>query len=188
MKIICVFLLILISSIPVKSQVFDSFSASVFLEGLTHPGLKFSVHSKLSSWDREKKKGTLQKDLLISPSVGFYFHHRYQTGIFLLPELSIRQTNQSGYSFSYGIGAGYMRTIIPNTYESDSDGSVEKVNAGHNYFLTNYFIRFDRQFSTNGETQWFVKPQFIYAMPNFPKGVGYFALELGIHRPITSNK
>jgi hypothetical protein len=183
---ILITLLFLRLSIPANGQIIDSFSASLFMEGLTHPGLKFSVHTKLNSWDKEKRKGMIQKDLLLSPSIGFYFHHRYQTGIFILPELSVRQTNEAGNSFSYGVGAGYMRTIIPRTYEIVSEGNVKKVNAGHNYFLTNYFIRFDRRFSTDSEMQWFIKPQFMYAAPNFPNGVGYFALEMGIHHPITS--
>ena len=75
-----------------------------------------------------------------------------------------------------GLGAGYIRTLTPSVY-------VENAYIKEKYFLNDYFIssvslavgKNYRDFPFG----WFVKPQFIYAIPNFPTGVGYFALELG---------
>ena len=70
----------------------------------------------------------------------------------------------------------------PNTYEVNPSGRVSKVGAGYNYFATNYSVTFGRDLSKRLQLpiDYFIKPQFLYALPNFPKGVGYLLVEFGI--------
>lgn len=162
-------------------------SISYFGEMITHPGLKLSADFNMKDWDKTKssKKDSskiIHKSLIISPTLGFYYHRRYQTGLFVMPEVKYKRQNRKGAFYEFGVGLGYLRTFISNTYEVSVNGEVRKVSAGHNYFATNYFISFGKDLSVkkNLPIAYFIKPQFMYAVPNFPGGVGYLALELGI--------
>jgi hypothetical protein len=114
--------------------------------------------------------------------LGLFYHRRYQTGLIIIPEAKYKRQNHKGRFFECGIGAGYFRTFILNTYEVGSIGEVNHTTAGHNFFATNYFISFgkDLNLQKNLPLAYFIKPQFMYSVPNFPRGIGYFALELGI--------
>ena len=172
-----------------------SISASYFGESITHPGLKIGVNYHLKSWDKTKtKKNTSQKTIYkridLSPNVGFYFHKDYQTGLFVLPELSYTRKNAKGNFMIFGMGAGYMRTFIPNVYEINSNNEIEKTPEGYNYFLTNYFIAFGKDLSIkhNIPLEIFLKPQIMYALPNYPNGITYFALEVGVCYELSKSK
>lgn len=164
-----------------------SISASYFGETVTHPGLKFGVTYQLKCWDKTKtkkngKKRIFQKSIELSPVIGVFYHKDYQTGLFVLPELSYSRKNAKGNFLTVGIGAGYMRTFIPNVYDLNSNGEIESIVAGYNYFLTNYSITFGKELSVKKmiPISIYIKPQLMYALPNATKGISYFALELGV--------
>ncbi|WP_339915837.1 hypothetical protein [Yeosuana marina] len=166
-----------------KEKKLKSISVGYFGEMITHPGFKVSLSYHIFQWENEKKNNkTIKKSVSINPSIGGYYHRRYQTGIVALPEFAYNRTNSKGNSFSIGSGAGYLRTFIPNTYKVTNTGDVKKVNAGYNYFMTNVFMSFDKKlkWATKNPVHLYIKPQFMYALPNFPNGVGYFALEIGL--------
>jgi len=165
----------------------ESVSVSYLGEMVSHPGLKISADFSIKEWDKTKitKKDSskrIRKSFLISPALSFFYHKRYQTGLFIMPETKYTRQNPKGGFYALGIGLGYLRTFIPNTYDVNSSGEVNKSAAGHNYFATNYFISFGKDLSiqNNLPIAFFIKPQFIYAIPNFPNGTGYFAIELGV--------
>lgn len=167
----------------------EAISVSYMGEMITHPGIRLAVNYDLKSWDKKKVKKSgsekmIRKSIDLSPSVGFFYHRRYQTGLFVLPEISFSRSADRKSHFSTGIGLGYMRTFVPNTFEVLETGEVEKTIAGHHYFLANYFLSFGRtvHLPSGTSANIFIKPQFMIAMPNFPNGVGYFALELGIKK------
>lgn len=165
----------------------ESISVSYFGEMITHPGLKLSANFNLKEWSKmknadKKHSKELGKSLVLSPAIGFYYHRRYQTGLFLIPEGKYRSLNQKGLFHEFGLGLGYLRTFVPNTYEVTGNDEVRKVSAGHNYFATNFFFTIGKDLGVAKEMPiaYFIKPQLMYAVPNFPKGVGYFVLEIGI--------
>ena len=175
--------------LTVKAQKGRSASLSIayFGEMLTHPGVKIGLNYNLLGWTKNKRtrrgqERSVDKNLLLQPSLGIFYHERYQAGLMVLPEWSLLRQNERGGHFSVGAGVGYLRTFIPNTYEVSASGEISKVTAGHDYLLTSYFISFGKDFSVQKDLPfgYFIKPQFLYAAPNFPKGVGYFALELGL--------
>lgn len=177
----------LVSNCYAQLKSLESVSFSYFGEMLTHPGLKVSTDFNIKEWDKIKstKKDsskTINKSFLVSPALGIFHHRRYQTGLFFIPEVKFKRQNPKGNFFECGIGIGYLRSFIPNSYEVNSSGEVNKIVAGFNYLATNYFISFGKDLSIkkNLPIAYFLKPQFIYAVPNFPNGTGYFALELGI--------
>lgn len=165
----------------------ESINISYYGEIITHPGIRIGVDYDLKK--REKTKDlrsentkTIQHNLLFRPSIGLFYHTDYQTGLFIIPEIAYKRQNEKGSFIEFGIGAGYLRTFIPNTYIVDKNDAAEKVYPGYNYFASEYFVSFgkDLQIKKNIPLSWYIKPQFMYAMPNFPVGTGYFALELGI--------
>lgn len=165
----------------------DAISVAYYGEMVIHPGLKLSADFNIKEWDKTKttkkhSSKTINRSLILSPALGFFYHQNYQTGLFFMLELKYRRQNQRGVFFGFGIGLGYLRTFIPNTYEVDGSGEINQTTAGYNYFASNYFISFGKDLSIrkNIPLACFIKPQFMYAIPNFPNGTGYFALELGI--------
>ncbi len=162
----------------------QSISASYFGEMITHPGLKLGAHYSLSSWEKTRKNGvTVNKGIQVSPTIGFFYHRRYQTGLFVMPEIAYTRRNAKGHYFEVGAGFGYLRTFVPNTYQVSASGEVSKTSAGHNYFSGNLFLTFGKNLEplTKLPMDVFLKPQWMYAVPNFPNSVSYFALELGLN-------
>jgi len=164
-----------------------SISAAYFAESMTHPGVKLALNYEFASWKQSKarrdgKSKTIESSFSISPSLGFFYHKDYQTGFFAMPEFGYTRKKVNGNFVTFGLGAGYMRTIIPDVYDLNSDGEAVQANAGYNYFLTNYFFAFGKDLSARFDTPLsiYVKPQFMYALPGTPKGVWYFAAELGV--------
>ncbi|MDC6366836.1 MULTISPECIES: hypothetical protein [Flavobacteriaceae] len=151
-------------------------------EMVTHPGIKIGLSYTLLDWNKTKKEKTIVKSISLNPSIGTYYHRRYQTGVFILPELAINKVNEKGNGLSYGVGAGYLRTFIPNAFSVNDNNVVKKENVGYNYFLGSTFISFEKnlKFSTRKPLKLYIKPQFMYALPNFPKGVGYLMMEVGL--------
>lgn len=156
-------------------------------ETITHPGLKVGVAYQLKDWEKSKirrngKEKVVFKSLELSPAVGFFYHKDYQTGLFVLPELSYTRRRARGNYVTFGIGAGYMRTFIPNVYELSSSEGIKRVHEGNNYFITNYSVAFGRALNPgkNLPISVFVKPQLLNAIPNYSGSVWYFALELGV--------
>lgn len=162
-------------------------SVSWFGETITHPGIKLGVTYQLKSYEKskEKKNGNkknITKTFDLSPCIGAFYHKNYQTGVFVMPEISYSRKNAKGNYKAIGAGAGYMKTFIHNVYEMKGDGDIKKTHAGSNYFVTNYFITFGKDFTIgkNIPAGIYIKPQLMYALPNYPKGVWYFALEAGL--------
>lgn len=167
----------------------QSVNVSYFGEFITHPGLRLGLQYELGSKTRPhptKSKETCHT-IALRPSLGLFFHRRHQTGIFLLPEVGYLRTNQKRRQFGAGLGIGYLMSFIPNVFEVNPEGGVEPTLAAHHFVLASTYVRFGRQFK---ESPWgyFIQPQFIYALPNYPNGVAYLALELGITYKLNFNK
>lgn len=161
-----------------------SISVSYFGEMITHPGLKINADFQLKSWQKTKKKNgspkLISKSLSLSPSLGLFYHRRYQTGLFFLPEICFQRQKQDGKFIEVGAGAGYLKTLIPNSFEVN-DNEVQKSSAGHSYFASSVFFSFGKNLQPEKEIpiSYFIKPQLLLGVPGFPSATGYFGLELG---------
>ncbi|MEZ5059018.1 MAG: hypothetical protein R2879_18445 [Saprospiraceae bacterium] len=159
----------------------DSWSAGYFGEMISHPGIKVAAHFNLKSKEKTRKEKKITKSIEWSPSIYGFYHRRYQTGFILMPEITAKRINQKGNFWNLTLGAGYLRTFIPNTYSIDEKGEIEKVLAGQNQFVMSLSAGFGHRFQSKGLQNFscHFQPQFIYALPGFPKGIGYLALNLG---------
>ena len=187
------YLLILYLFLPVLSfgQSFTPYSvqASYFGETITHPGLRLSATYILKEKASRKRVTDRQAGaeplsgtnhiLEVRPSLGLFFHRRHQTGLFVLPEIGYLRTNRKRRQFGTGLGIGYLHSIIPNVFEVTAEGQVEESRASHNFFLASIYTRWGRQLK-DSSFGYFVQPQFLYALPNYPNGVAYLALEIVI--------
>jgi len=156
-------------------------------ETITHPGAKLSLMYNLDHWNKvsKSKRGlakTKIRDITLNVNFGGFFHNRYQTSFFLLPEIEFSQSNRKGWYWATGVGAGYMRAIIPNTYEVQDDGTVSEVNAGHNYGMASVYFTYgkDLYIQNKKRFRFFLKPQFAMVFPNYPTVTGYFLFEAGV--------
>lgn len=163
----------------------DEIYASYFGEAITHPGLKLGVAYYLwqqpKEWSSKKGKEKFRMVLWRAGfSAGFWYHHRYQTGIFILPETDIIRKGKGGGYYGTGLALGYLRTQIPNVYEVDQNGDVNQVTAGYDQLLTGFQILYGKDYRKSKDIPfgWEIKPQVMVAVPNFENSTGYFFLEL----------
>lgn len=156
-------------------------------ETVTHPGAKLSLMYNLDHWNKvsKNKRGlakTKIRDITLNVNFGGFYHKRYQNSFFFLPEIEFSQSNRKGWYWASGVGLGYMRTVISNTYEVKDDGSVSEVNAGHSYGMASVFFTCgkDLYIQNKKHFRFFVKPQFAMVFPNYKTLTGYFLLEAGV--------
>ncbi len=176
-------------SFSASSQLLNpqTLSISYYGESIAHPGLKIGVDYDLKNWQTNKTKKssesiTKQKSLVLSPTLGFYRHKAYQTGLFILPELKYNREKPNGNFFQTGIGLGYMRTFLPDVYRLNPAGEIEKIGAGYNYMVGTLFATFGKKITQINEKPLsvYAKPQLMYAAPNYAGGILYFNLEMGL--------
>ena len=160
----------------------NSFFVSYYGETVTHPGLRMGLEVPVG------KFGKKDNTIFISPSFGYFRHRRYQTSFFVLPDFTFRLNGKKGFHVSGGAGIGFQSSFVPKTFFVDKEGTVHKITANHWYFLSNFFIRLDKSFTSSSGKVFgmFIKPQILIAYPNFPKRLGYFIYELGISHKISS--
>lgn len=165
-------------------------------EMITHPGLKLGIEQSLAGSKtlkdtRRNISKTTYRELGISVSAGVFNHHRYQTGFLLTPEFYYsRKTAKNtepgrrsdyGSRMMFGLAAGYLSTVVPNTWETDAGASIKQVHSTHGYFLTSgsVSVEWERIMGQPLPFSIFLKPQIHYAIPHFPNGLFYFMLEAG---------
>lgn len=186
MRSMLLLLLLALSTSMLSAQDAPSISIAYFGEGITHPGLKVGLNYSFYAWEKTRSKSNgaekrLHKSFALQPSLGFYYHQDYQTGLFVLPQLAYTRKNAKGAFTSLGVGAGYLRTIVPSVYSLEN-GAIEKVSGGYNYLLSNYFATFGKDLSVNGKLplELYAQPQVMNVIPNTRPAIWYFALELGM--------
>lgn len=186
MKGLLQLILLTLSISRLSAQDIPSISIAYFGEGITHPGLKIGVNYPFYTWEKTKGKSNgaekrLYKNFALQPSLGFYHHQDYQTGLFVLPQLAYTRKNAKGAFTSFGVGAGYLHTIVPSVYRIE-DGAIEKIRGRYNYLLSNYFVTFGKDLSVKGRLplDLYAQPQVMNVMPNTRPSIWYFALEMGV--------
>jgi hypothetical protein len=151
---------------------------SVAYEGgmITHPGLSAGFLVQAS----EKKSWVLQGGV----KLGFYYHRRYQTAIFLLPMVQAQHIGNKGRLWGLNFAAGPQRTIIPKSYKIDDNGSIHRVrSAGMTQwvFSPGFMIGKDLSEKRMVPLQWFINPQLQFRRPNVGRSEKYFVLGAGIN-------
>lgn len=165
----------------------QAFSVSYFGETITHPGLKINAHLSLHEWEKANKKmPSLKKvrSLYLSPGVGFFSHKNYQTSVTATAELNHLRRNKRNNFTVFSVGGGWMTSSIPNVYQLNAQGNVEKIKHRDQYLVTTYGVAFGKNVTTLLKTPLdvFVKPSLMHATPGAAGGAWYLIVEVGVFR------
>ena len=160
------------------TQNVHSKNISIAYEGgsITHPGLSIGYGIQLKQISKWK--------LVAAAKAGFYYHHRYQTAIFILPGLQLNHISKKGFLWGVDLQVGPQRTFIPNVYEVDDNGKIEK-DKGAGIFqwviAPAFRIGGDLSVKRNLPIQWFINPQLQFRNPTVGRNEKYFLLGIGIN-------
>lgn len=151
---------------------------SVAYEGgtITHPGLSVGYSKEI--------KNVKQWHLILGAKAGFYYHKRYHTAVFLLPNLQLNHIGSKGFLIGADLHVGPQRTFIPNVYEVDDAGNVSRnKSAGILQWVVAPGIRFGKDLSIKKgiPLQWFINPQLQFRNPMVGRNEIYFLLSIGIN-------
>lgn len=150
---------------------------SIYLQGaylgqmISHPGISLGLMTEISP------------ALRVGIKAGAYHHHRMHTGVALSPTLEWLHTRDRGFQFGASLGAGYLRTWIPNTFELAEDGQVKRAPfSGTNHAILVPAVRLGKDLSVSRELPiaWYVQPQIMIQAPYFLGANPLFFLEAGI--------
>ena len=146
----------------------------------THPGLSAGIERPLGS---KKNAEGPWNEFRLGGKLGFYYHRRYQTGVFVLPGISWVKTTASGFQYSAGFHVGYLRAFIPNTYYVSDDGSIIR----KHFFGTNH-LAIAPSFSLGKSLvkksipiEYFFNSQVMVQKPYFEGSNFYYVFSLGIN-------
>ncbi len=164
----------------------NSVSIAYFGETITHPGLRISVgyekqlQTKIKTGKAEER--SVLRSIVLRPSMGLFYHKHYQTGFFVLPETGYRRVNDKGTFTGFGVGIGYLRTAVPNTYTLSASGDISRVKTGNNHLVSSLYFVAGKDLSVrkNSPISWYIKPQIMQSVFSSNAGAGYFMLELGL--------
>jgi hypothetical protein len=143
---------------------------------ITHPGMSAGFLVKAG----EKNSWVLQGGV----KLGFYYHRRYQTGIFLLPLVQAQHLGNKGRLWGFNIAAGPQRTIIPKSYKINDDGTIRRdKSAGMTQWVFSPGFMFGKDLSERKMLpfQWFINPQLQFRKPTTGRTEKYFILGAGIN-------
>ncbi len=146
----------------------------------THPGFSVGIERSLGL---KKNADGPKNEFRWGGKVGFYFHRRYQTGVFVLPGVSWTKTTPGGFQYGGGFHTGYLRAFIPNTYQVSDAGSVDR----KRFFGTNHlaivpsFSLGKSLLEKNISIEYFFNSQIMIQKPYFEGSNIYYVLSTGIN-------
>jgi hypothetical protein len=160
------------------AQTVLSIGGGYFGETITHPGalVEFEVENRIS----ERASLPFRADL------GFYYHPRNHTAVFLDFHYGFRRSFRSGWFVEESIGVGILQTILngeEGVFEVDDNGTVSnasKFNApdfmpsltlGLGYNLTKHSDR---------RTLVWIRPKLFWQYPQRLLSVHHLALQMGM--------
>lgn len=144
---------------------------------ITHPGV--SVGSSLCVTD-----GIGKWSLYMGVKAGFYYHRRYQTGIFLLPHIRVMYQHTNGWMGGAEINAGPQWHLIPKAYAITDAGTIDRIKgAGILHWVIAPGLRFGKDISLEKDIpmQWFINPQLQFRNPRIGRKEKYLLMGAGIN-------
>lgn len=175
-------LLLLLFFIGSVNSIFAQTTHSHFLsfayEGgtITHPGLSVGYAVQL--------KETPKWQSLASVKTGLYYHKRYQTAFFLLPNLQVQHIGKRGFILGAEISAGIQRTFIPLAYEFLDNGTIKRERyAGFMQFIVAPGIRIGKDLFIKKDIpiQIFINPQLQLRNPLVGRMEKYLLMGIGVN-------
>lgn len=173
-------------------------SLSYYSEQFVHYGLKGGLEYPLSLHEKEKTRNGIvvrrkEKLLFATANLGFYRHPKNHYAVFLLPEIALRKTKDSGFKSGFFLGIGYLRRFNDGpTFSVDDAGNVHQRSlGGENRLLTSvaYEIGKDWSVSKGVPMSWHIKPTLLFSIPHTHTiGLPQLLFDIGISIPVEKLK
>jgi hypothetical protein len=141
-----------------------------------NPGLQITAQKVI--WDRTKEKvrnnGKVQikhQQFLFDANIGYFYDNPSQHVAFNNFQSLYRRVREKGKYRSMGLGLGYMRTFLPETYTVDQGGNVSQVdNPGYWYFTPTFTLGVGRLWKRNVSLPWRIQVHTLF-MTNYNVGI-----------------
>lgn len=165
------YLLFILFLLPLGDSNGQTFLEAGYLgENITHPGVYGTISRPIGT------------DFRAGVTAASYFHRRMHTGLTIQPQVEWLKTRPSGFQFGVSLGAGYLRTFIPGTYELQGE-TFEKISAtGTNHFTLSPAIRLgkDLEPKTGLPIELVFRNQLMYILPWFEGSSNTFNFMAGL--------
>lgn len=167
--------------------------------GLVNPGLQVGVEWPFKNMVRFKEKttrrsgsylATRRRQLALEARLGFFWDPLTQVGLFNQYLFSYRfvlqksGTKHPQWMMGVGLGPGYFRSLLTETYEVDANGQVRQLGlAGRGYFAPVLAFRFIRERPDKPIKSWFLEVDTMW-LTNYNAGtVSYTQVLFGFRFP-----
>ena len=142
---------------------------------ITHPGASVGYFAQAKALNKWTIYG--------GGKLGFYYHRRYQTAVFLLPGVQAQRVGTKGFLWGVDLSAGPQRTFIPRAYEVNREGNIIKEKlAGISQWIIMPGFRIGRDLSVKRYVplQWYINPQLQFRKPTIGLPEKYLIMSIGI--------
>jgi hypothetical protein len=102
---------------------------------------------------RGKEKTKVKtREFLLRGDLGFYWDPGSHVGLFTTYGIGYRKTGTKGFQFNLGANPlGYYRSFLPETYEVNDNGDVEKVFLpGRSYYAPSFTLGLGKKMKPDG--------------------------------------
>jgi len=179
-KIIIISAILLAFGFAGKSQNNQKMGVGYYGNMLTYPGLVFEYESEQVFSDKAS--------LPIRTDIGFYYHKRFNTGVFANVNFGYRRYLSSGLFLEESIGFGAITTFLSSdeVYEVDDAGNI---NEASKYAATDFMpsITLGAGYKMKSGNLIWIRPQAFWQFPFRSSSLYTFALQAGFSYTLKSN-
>jgi hypothetical protein len=154
-------------------------------------GIRILNKPKLNQGKSVYSPKIVERELYIKPTFGYVYRKRYNTAIFLIPEIAYRHTLSKGFfiEVNFDIGYMYLKLNAP-VYERQDDGTFKKINFGYHNAMVGGKMLAGYDFSKNLKAPIAIQfgPGIFYRYPANQKWIRHIYLEMGVSYVFRKNK
>jgi len=181
-----ILLLILSLSAKVYGQHLH-YKGSLLGNQLIYPGINIQAEKIVYSKEKIKegkhnKIWKKQRNIIATIDLGAYCHPKMFTALINTYGIKYQKITKRSWFYETGVGFGFARTFLPETYTVKDDGSVKKVFLpGYAYFTPKVDFIWGRQFKKPFLIdQVFIKTSALYLLHYNYTNLPTFSVEIGM--------
>jgi len=128
--LVCIFSMECLAQHPILTNWhlgFSYYGNNLWNPGLQVTGQKLVFERTIKKMQSNEKLKVKHQQVCFDASLGFYYDNPTHWTIHNSYEVLYRRVRKKGKYRSIGLGGGYLRTLLPETYRVDPQGQVSKV-------------------------------------------------------------
>jgi len=139
----------------------NNLSVGYYGHYLFHPGMKIGTQYNVKTWQKEKEKKkytkTIEKNVFLSPQIGFYTHPKNHSGLLVNLEFGYQTLKtKRGFYQAYSIGLGSLTHYNSGTTYQYEKGVITEQNLGSRTYI-NPTLNAEFGQRVNTKIGWFTK-------------------------------